>query len=399
MFARLPSLRLPGLPRVFARFAALAGLALMAACDVAAPGAGGDGGPRIDPAQPIRVALLVPGGSGQDDADFIAASLENAARMAIADLQGAQIDLRVYNTGRSANQAAAMTQTAIADGAAIILGPLDAQSAAAAGLAALPSQTNVLAFSNNTAIAGGNVFVLGRTFDNIADRLVDYTSAQGIDRYLILHQDDLAGQTGRDAVASAVRQNGGTLLGVEAYPFSQDGIFSRAPAIAQAVQSSGAEAVFVTDSVAGGLPILATALTDRGLDPAASPLAGLTRWDSAPQALSLPGLQNGYFALPDTDLNAAFERRYEATYGTRPHPLAGLAYDGIAAIGALVAAGDTDALTRARLTQGSGFQGTGGPFRLLSDGTNQRALAVARVQNNQVVIVDPAPRSFGGAGF
>ena len=98
-------------------------------------------------------------------------------------------------------------------------------------------------------------------------------------------------------------------------------------------------------------------------------------------------------------MTANFESRYAAAYGGAPHPLAGLAYDGIAAIGALVASGNRNALTRAALTTGAGFQGTNGVFRLRPDGTNQRALAVARIQNNQVVVVDPAPTGFGGAGF
>ena len=38
-------------------------------------------------------------------------------------------------------------------------------------------------------------------------------------------------------------------------------------------------------------------------------------------------------------------------------------------------------------------------FRLRRDGTNERALAVATIRNNQVVVLDPAPRSFGGFGF
>ena len=128
-------------------------------------------------------------------------------------------------------------------------------------------------------------------------------------------------------------------------------------------------------------------------------LVGLNRWDVSPDLLSLPGLQGGIFAIPDQGLNAQFESRYQAAYGSAPHPLAPLAYDGIAAIGALAARGDGQALSRASLTQGQGFQGTGGIFRLLADGTNQRGLAVATVRNNQVVILDPAPRSFAGAGF
>ncbi|MFN3293530.1 MAG: penicillin-binding protein activator, partial [Gemmobacter sp.] len=66
---------------------------------------------------------------------------------------------------------------------------------------------------------------------------------------------------------------------------------------------------------------------------------------------------------------------------------------------ALVRSGRADALSREALTQSSGFAGVGGTFRLRSDGTNERALAIAEIRNRQVVVIDPAPRSFGGAGF
>lgn len=95
----------------------------------------------------------------------------------------------------------------------------------------------------------------------------------------------------------------------------------------------------------------------------------------------------------------AYRTRYNATYGEAPHPISGLAYDGIAAIGALVGQGKSDALTAAALTQNAGFQGVGGIFRLRPNGTNERGLAVATIQNKQVVVIDPAPQSFSGAGF
>ena len=59
----------------------------------------------------------------------------------------------------------------------------------------------------------------------------------------------------------------------------------------------------------------------------------------------------------------------------------------------------TGPIPAASLTQGAGFVGVNGIFRLRGDGTNERGLAVAQVQNNQVVVIDPAPRGFGGAGF
>ncbi|MCF2869633.1 penicillin-binding protein activator [Octadecabacter sp. G9-8] len=399
MLSRLPSLPANHLHQYAARLFAVMTLTFLAACDLAIPSVGsGNAGQQIDPSAPVQVALLVPGGTGNPAFDAMAASLENAARLGVSDLNGAQIDLRIYNTARNPAQAAQVAAAAVADGAKIILGPLDAESANAVGLAVSPANVNVLSYSNNPAVAGGNVYVLGKTFSNISDRLVSYASRQGINRYLIAHQNDLAGTVGRDAIATSIRAGGGTVTGIEAYTFSQQGIFSRAPAIAAAANNSGAQAVFVTDTLQGGLSILATSLNDQGLTPANTPLIGLARWDSSPQAAALPGLQNGIFAVGDAGREAAFSQRYEATYGQPPHPLASIAYDGIAAIGALAATGDRGALTAASLTRSSGFAGATGIFRLRPNGTNQRALAVARFLNNQMQIVDPAPLSFGRGG-
>ena len=399
MLSRLPSLPAHRMRQIAARLFAVTSMAFLAACDLTLPSVGGgNSGQQIDPSAPVQVALLVPGGTGNPAFDAMAASLENAARMGVTDLNGARIDLRVYNTARDSAQAAQVAAAAVADGAKIILGPLDAESANAVGLAVAPANVNVLSYSNNPASAGGNVFVLGKTFGNISDRLVSYAGGQGINRYMIVHQDDLAGTVGRDAIATSIRGGGGTITSIESYTFSQQGIFSRAPAIAAAANSNGAQAVFVTDTLQGGLSILATSLDDQGLTPSATPLIGLARWDTNPQAAALPGLQNGIFAVGDAGREAAFSARYEATYGQPLHPLASIAYDGIAAIGALAATGDRNALTSASLTRSSGFAGATGIFRLRPNGTNQRALAVARFLNNQMQIVDPAPLSFGRGG-
>jgi substrate-binding family protein len=110
-------------------------------------------------------------------------------------------------------------------------------------------------------------------------------------------------------------------------------------------------------------------------------------------------LQGGWFALPDPSLTGSFKDRYTNAYGRAPHPLAGIAYDSVAAVGALVSAGSSNALSRENLTQASGFAGVNGIFRLLPDGTNQRAMAVMEIDNNKMKVIDPAPRSFGGGGF
>ena len=206
--------RLSRAHRTLFRLIALCSFAWLAACDavnIVAPTQ--NTGQAIDPDVPVQVALLVPGGSGVGSDQFLANNLENAARLAIADLQGVSVDLRVYNTGSDPAQAASVATAAVDDGAKIILGPLFAEAANAAGVAVAGRNVNVLAFSNNTSIAGGNVFVLGATFENTADRLVQYAAQQGITRFAVVHGDDVAGQAGRDAITSAVRSNGAQVAG------------------------------------------------------------------------------------------------------------------------------------------------------------------------------------------
>lgn len=370
--------------------------ALLSACD---PISVGSGGPMINTSKPVPVALLVPRSSAQSGDAVLAQSLENSARLAIADLQNVQIDLRVYDTAGDAGTAAAAARQAVTDGARIILGPVYAQAANAAGLAVLNDNVNVLSFSNNSRIAGGNVFVLGPTFDNTARRLAGYAARQGKGSILIVHSSDEAGQLGRDAIQKAIGATGASLAGTVAFDFSQQGVIDAVPRVRDIVAATGAQSVFLTATTAGALPLISQLLPEAGVSPATTQFIGLTRWDIPSQTLALPGVQGGWFAMPDPGKSAQFQTRYQAAYGGAPHPIGGLAYDGIAAIGALVGAGKADALTGAALTQSAGFQGVGGIFRLRPDGTNERGLAVASIQNRQVVVIDPAPSGFSGAGL
>ena len=393
------------IPRLYARiarwapkFGALALAAAVAACDVAlAPG--GPSGPRLDTSAPVPVALLVPGSAGDPGDAAVSRSLENAARLAIADLDGVAVDLTVYPTGGTASGAQGAAQQAAADGAAILLGPLYAEAANAAGLTVASQGLNVLAFSNNSAIAGGNVFILGNTFESIARRLTSYAARNGAGDLLVAHANTTAELAGRDAILNAANATRANVVGTVSFELTEAGIRGAAPQIASQVQATGADGIFFTSSNAGAMAFLPQFLGEQGIRPSTTQYIGLTRLDIPSEALSQPGLQGAWLALPDPGLVTNFRSRYNAAYGSAPHPLAGLAYDGIAAIGALAAQGRADALSRANLTTGSGFVGVNGIFRFNSDGTNDRGYAVGQIRNNQVAVIDPAPRRFGGAGF
>jgi ABC-type branched-subunit amino acid transport system substrate-binding protein len=359
----------------------------------------GNSGPKIDNSKPVAVALLVPRGSGSASDDLLAQSLENATRLAMRDLGDVKIDLRVYGTAGNAQTAATQAAQAVNDGAKIILGPVYAEAANAAAVAVAGKNVNILSFSNNTTIAGGNVFVLGQTFQNTANRMVSYAKSQGKDRIVVVHAQDVAGQLGRNAVVSAISSNGATLAGTVDYPLSQQGVVAAIPRIKAAVDNGGANAVFMTSPSASALPLLTQLLPEAGVKPDVTQYIGLTRWDIPAPTLDLPGVQGGWFALPDPASSGAFRSQYEAAYGKQPHPIGALGFDGMAAVGALIKNGKSNALSTAGITQGAGFKGTNGVFRFLQDGTIQRGLAIATIRDKKVVVIDNAPAGFGGAGF
>jgi hypothetical protein len=367
---------------------------ILVSCGATVPG-----GPRINTSAPVPVALLVPGGSEDSGDVLLAQSLENAARLAMSDLDGINIDLRVYNTAGQADVAANAAVQAANDGAKIIIGPVFAEAANAAGRAVAARGINVLAFSNNPAIAGGNVFVLGPTFFNSADRLVRYAVAQGRSSFHIVYANDPSEIAGRNAIGDAIALHGGLVAGTTGFELTQQGVVDAIPQIISDIELSGADTVFLTSGTSGALPFLAQLLPEAGLDPAETQYVGLQRWDIPASAMTLPGLQGGWFARPDPGLATLFSERYTTAYGSAPHPIAGLAYDGIAAIGALVSQGKSDALTGQALTQPAGFAGVNGVFRLLADGTNERGLTVSQILDGQVLVLDAAPRGFGQAGF
>ena len=259
--------------------------------------------------------------------------------------------------------------------------------------------TTVAATTHLAALAGGNLFVLGNTFANTADRLVSYGVSKGLRRYLIVHEKDVAGQLGEAAIEGAIARNRATMVGKTAHGETRAEMDAIAPTIAAAAAANKAQALFLTGNHQDTLPEITAALARAGVTSQSLQMMGLTRWDLPASRTGLPQLQNGWFAVPDLARMAEFNARYKAAFGETPHDFATLAYDGVSAIAANIRAGRKNAVTTAGLTQGAGYAGVQGAFRLRPDGTNQRQLSIATLQGGRMVVIDPARRSFGGIGF
>ncbi len=371
----------------------------LAACDGMPVGPG----PAVDPNEPVIVALMVPRGSGEASNDNLANALVNAARMASADIGGADIDLRIYNTAADAATASAEATRAITEGAQIILGPL--YSSVTPSVAAVAAQNNikVISFSNNSDIAGGNTFIIGTTFEDVAARLMGWSVNQGKVNVGVIYQDGVEGTSALEAAQAAARATGANLSTTSSYPLNMQGLSESAPTIAANMKAAGVQSILFTDTPTRGLPFIMAALGSDGVTRDNTQFMGLTRWDASPELLQQPSAQGAVFAVPDPGLTAQFNGRYTAQFGAEPHNLAPLAYDAVAAVGALVKSarleGATDPFSVDRITNPAGFVGVGGIFRFTSAGLNQRGLAVLEVVDGSAIVVEAAPRNFGGVGF
>ncbi len=386
---------------LFGAIAGLAALTALGACAPSKPIATGETGISVDPNQTVRVALLAPLGSGDPGRERIGVNLVNAAKLAQADLTNASIDLVVYpDQGTSAGGAAAARQ-AVAEGAKLIIGPLFSTATAGAEPVAHAAGLTMLSLSNNPDVAGGSVYILGNTFANSADQIVAFAQSRGLNSFGVVYPNGIEGEAARIAAEAAVQRRGGVLVASRPYNLSVEGINATAPATASELQRAGANAIILTDGPTGGLGLMAKGLRDGGLSGDYAQFLGMQRWDISAEAVGDPALQGGAFVAPDPAYAGAFVGRYQGSYGETPHELASLGFDGVAAVGALIAearAQGGEPFDPARITQSIGFAGASGPFRLLPDGTNQRNLAIMTVQNGTATIAQSAARTFDTLG-
>jgi len=394
--------------RAAAFAACVASLGLLAACSstVGGPGTGAGGTPVATGSQPVngetlgtgtvRVALLVPS-SATGNAGVLAASLKNAADLALREFQGgANVQILVKDDGGTPEGARAAASEAIAEGAGLILGPLFAPSVAAAASVARPAGVPIVAFSTDTSVAARNVNLLSFLPQSDADRILGYAASRGKRSIAALLPDNGYGTVMEAAVQRAATANGARIVTIERYGLDRVAMQQKAEAIAAVIQSGQIDAVFMPDA-GDAAPFLAQVLSARGVRPGQVQFLGSGQWDD-PRIAAEPTLRGGWYPAPDRAGYAAFAVRYQGVFGTPPQRTASLGYDATSLAAGLVARYGDQRFTAGTLTNPNGFIGVDGAFRFLPDGINQRQLAVYELGGGTPAMIDRAPQTFARAG-
>lgn len=353
---------------------------------------------QVDPSGPVTIALLAPTTASSDGARRAAQDIVAAAQMARSDLAPANMVLKIYDTRGTDAGAAEAGAHAVRDGAALILGPLFAGSARAVSPVAAGAGLNVLSFSNDSSVAGGNVWVLGQLPDDEMRRLFSYAGSQGVNTVALAYPTDAYGSQVAQISGAAGRDAGVFVGPVFGYERSFNGIEAASQNGASDIRGGGADAVLIADA-GDALRSMAAFLSYYDVSPRNVKFMGLSRWND-PRNSTESALLGGWFVAADPAAQASFEQKFSARMNRRPAPVASIGYDAVAAAATMLRsaqASGTSPFGAAAIGNGTAIDGATGPFRLTNDGLNRRSLAVMEVGSDGIVVRDPAPFSAPGS--
>lgn len=339
----------------------------------------------------VRVGLILPLGAG-GNTGTAANSLKNAAEMALAEFNQPNIQLIIKDDRGAADAAASAANEAISEGAELIVGPLIAATVQSAGAVARQAGRPMIAFSTDSSVAARGTYLLSFMPGSEVERVVAYAAAQGRRSFAAMIPETAYGQVVAAEFQQAVARAGGRVVAIERYPL--DRLRIAEPALRLAAATAQADALFIPEG-GDAMPAVVEALQVAKVDLRRLKLLGAGVWND-PRVFALPALQGGWFAAPDAAGFNAFAQRYRARFGGDPTRIATLAYDAVSLAAALVRTQGSQRFSEAVLTNPSGFSGVDGVFRLRTDGSSDRGLAVLEVRNAGAAIVSPAPRSFAG---
>jgi ABC-type branched-subunit amino acid transport system substrate-binding protein len=376
------------------------------------------GAPPLLPPPPgaTRAALLVPM-SGK--LAGLGTSMLRASQMAVFDVGEPGFEVAPYDTRGTPEGAERATRLALAEGAAVVLGPLLASSVRAVQPLATQAAVPVVAFSSDSRVAGGDVQIMGFVPENEVQRIIGFAAENGASTFGVLAPKDGYGEAVAAAAKAAAAARGTKITTIQLYdPDTKDfapvlrkltATASRAAAKPTPVPTAAAASPLPSAAAAplpfnalliadGGarLRAIADALPAHGLSAQMVQLLGTGAWDEAGLGIA-ESLQGGWFAAAAPAFRVAFEDRYRAHFGEPPPRLATLAYDATA-VAALAARARAGGVALAdTLADPNGFLGRDGLFRFSPAGIAERRLAVLAVEKGGVRVVSPAALSFAGS--
>ena len=380
---------------------ALASPAVLSACaglDGVLPGGSDKGSPGTAGPTPaggdvigtgaVKIGLILPLSSSNGQA--AAASLRNAAAMAMSDFGNSNLTILVKDDKGTPDGARAAAQEALSQGAELILGPLFAASVSAAAQVARGAGKNMIAFSSDAGVAQRGVYLLSFLPQSDVQRIVSFAGSKGKKAIAVLLPQSAYGNVAEAELMQAGNGGGRRVTAVQRY---QSGNKASIDAAIEQIKGALAQSdtLFLAEGGEGVGPLMQSLQGAGVLGRVQIISTGL--WDQR-AVHGTPGLDGAWVAAPESARFNALAQRYSSQYGSAPTRIATLGYDAVTLANALTQNFGTQRFSEATLTNASGFSGQDGVFRFRMDGRNERGIAVYEIRSGGAQIISPSPASF-----
>lgn len=326
----------------------------------------GAGEPALPPVGTIGRASLLAPLSGQR------AALGQIMQEAASIGGGAEGEITVIDSGDTPESAVAAAQSAVANGAKMLIGPLfsdQARPVANAVGGSLP----VVALTNDSSVAGGNLFTFGITPLQSAKSVFSFAAGRGLRTIAVVVPPGRFGELSIGASQTAAAATGVTL----APPVTATSAVSLIDNLRTATGGTLPDAVYLP-IVGGPFEAQAAALSGAGIQ-----ILGSDQW-SAINATRIAALQDAWFAAPDPVRFEAFSIALENQTGAEAGVVAGLTFDAVEMARLLGRIGQQD---RNGLLREAGFDGIVGPYRFRETGLCERGLAILKVASGATTMI------------
>ena len=348
----------------------------------------------------IKIALLLPIGSKDNNLSKLGKSLRDAAFLAKEDLANNLLEIRTYDTYGNTRKGILAYNVALEEKNEIIIGPYLSTVTKEISNQIPFNSVNILSLSDDPTIVGRKIFILGDTVVNRANNLIQYAINNKKYRFAIIGPVKDDNNKILSLISNKILMNRGTITFSSYYSNDVSAISDLAQDIKNRIIQTNTDVIIFTGEPDKRMSHLAAELADitvnkkdKGIQ-----IMGLTHWENSASILSEPALQKAWFTMPDQRFRSFYENKFIKKFGYIPHPKSNLAYDAVASLGVLhknLTNNENDYFDKFNgLFNRNGFIGIDGIFRFNNDRIAEKELSIIQLISGKPNMLKQAKSQF-----
>ena len=348
----------------------------------------------------IKIALLLPIGSKDNNLSKLGKSLRDAAFLAKEDLANNLLEIRTYDTYGNTRKGILAYNVALEEKNEIIIGPYLSTVTKEISNQIPFNSVNILSLSDDPTIVGRKIFILGDTVVNRANNLIQYAINNKKYRFAVIGPVKDDNNKIQSLISNKILMHRGTITFSSYYSNDVSAISDLAQDIKNRIIQTNTDVIIFTGDPDKRMSHLAAELADitvnkkdKGIQ-----IMGLTHWENSASILSEPALQKAWFTMPDQRFRSFYENKFIKKFGYTPHPKSNLAYDAVASLGVLhknLTNNGNDYFDKFNgLFNRNGFIGIDGIFRFNNDRIAEKELSIIQLISGKPNMLKQAKSQF-----